>query len=369
LKIAIDGRFALGPHTGVVNYLINLVENLARIDDKNEYIIYLNKEDENGILPDSRNFSKKVLRAPSLIWKNVLLPLDLWQEKVDIVHFPSYTIPVTPVRNCIVTIHDVIHKIAPKWFNRKELFLLNGPIRHAARNSRHIIAVSENTAQDIVNHYHIERDKIDMIYEAASDIYQQPISDDDMARVKEKYQIDSEFILYIGVLFARRNIDRLINAFGFLKNQDKLPYQLFIVGQDRGFFDIPELLKKNRLENSVRLLGHVDTKDMPVLYKMARVFIYPSLYEGFGLPILEAMAVGTPVITSRISSMGEIAGEAALLVDPYSESEITSALRELVSNEALRKEYIAKGKKRSNEFSWEKAARETLKVYEKAAFI
>lgn len=363
MRIAIDARFALGPSTGVTNYLNNLLANLIDIDSQNEYVLYIHRKDIDNKIPEHPRFRKKIINAPSLLWKNVFLPIDIRREKIDIFHSPAYTIPITPVGKIIVTIHDVMHMVNPQWFTRKELFFIKYPFKFAAKRATKIIAVSETTKHDIMKFYGIPESKITVTLEAANGIYKPIRNGEKLSLVRKKYGIDGKFILYVGVLFKRRNISGLLEAFATLKKNNQIRHKLVIVGLDKGHFDLSGLINALGLKREVIYTGHVPNEEMPLLYNAAEIFVYPSFYEGFGLPVLEAMACGTPVITSNSSSLAEIAQDAALLINPYNVEQLNQAMLDLLSNENLRQHLSRSGVVRAQSFNWQRMAEQTLSIY------
>ncbi|MDD4953548.1 MAG: glycosyltransferase family 1 protein [Candidatus Omnitrophica bacterium] len=368
MRIGIDARFIQGPNTGVTNYLVNLIKALERIDRDNDYTLFLSDPDYAGRLRQGSRFKVIVKEASALFWKNVWLPKQARKLKIDVMHFPAYTCPFVKVKNSVVTVHDLVHKVNPRWFSLRELILIGLPITIAIRKAAKIIAVSESTKRDIMKFYGVKEDKIAVTLEAADSTFR-PINDQAaLEDIRSKYKLGINFILYVGVLFKRRNIQRLIEAFLLMQKDKELPgYQLVIAGPGKDYFDLQGLLDRYKLRDRVSYLGYVDQQDLPLLYNAASFFVYPSLYEGFGLPVLEAMSCGKAVITSNVSSLPEITGEAGILIDPYSTEELYQAMRRLGQDNGLRERLGDLALERSRNFSWEKMARQTLEVYQQAA--
>lgn len=367
MHIGIDGRFVQGQNTGVTNYLINLLRAASRLDNKNTYSIFLSDPNYKDRIPNVSNFNIRVNEVNMFIWKNVWLPNEIRKLKIGVVHFPAYTGSFTNIGNNVVTIHDVIHKVNPDWFSPKELFLLDFPIRTAIKKSTKIIAVSQSTKKDIVKYYNIPEEKISVTLEAADSTFR-PINDLSLLKsIRDKYALEGDFILCVGVLFKRRNIPRLLEAFSLLKKNKNVMHKLVIAGPGRKYFDLNEVIDKFGLRNEVIYLGYVEQKDMPLLYNLCSFFIYPSLYEGFGLPVLEAMACGKAVITSNVSSLPEIVDNVGLLVNPYNAEELYQAMARLIEDASLREDFGKRGLERSKVFSWDKLAKETIDIYEKTA--
>lgn len=363
MHIGIDARFVQGPNTGVTNYLINLLKGLSRVDQNNSYSVFLSNPSYNGRTPEAKNFRTEVNTANAFIWKNVWLPQQVRRLKIDIMHFPAYTGSFAYIKNNVVTIHDLIHKVNPRWFSRKELLLMELPIRLAIKRAAKIIAVSENTKKDIMKYYKVEDKRIAVTLEAADTSFR-PISDlSTLDYIKKKYALDADFILYVGVLFKRRNIPRLLEAFALLRQDKNIKHKLVIAGPGRDYFNLTEHINKHNLKDKVIYLDYVQQEDMSLLYNAATFFVYPSLYEGFGLPVLEAMSCGKAVITSCVSSLPEVAGNAALLIDPNNTEELCDAMYRLIKDSALRQNLGRIALERSKIFSWDRMAEGTIKIY------
>jgi len=226
-----------------------------------------------------------------------------------------------------------------------------------------IITVSNSTKNDLMNHFNIPKEKIRVIFEAADEKFKS-LNNKETKEVKYKYHLNFPFILYVGGLAVHKNIPALIKAFYKVKKKG-IQHKLVITGTKRWKYkEIFETIDKLDLQNDVVFTGYVSDEDLPALYNAADLFVYPSIYEGFGLPPLEAMACGTPVITSNTSSLPEVVGDAGIMVDPYDVNGLADAMHEVLANEGLRANMIKNGLERAKMFSWEKCARETLKVYE-----
>lgn len=363
MHIGIDARFVQGPNTGVTNYLVNLLRGLSRVDKDNAYTIFMSDSNYNSRIPEGNNFHIRVNTLPHLIWKNIWLPKEIKRLKVDVMHFPAYTGTFVNVGNNVVTIHDLIHKVNPDWFSHKEILLMDLPVKLAIKKATRIIAVSESTKKDIVKLYKVKPDKITVTLEAADSSFRM-INDTSLLRnIREKYSIDTDFILYVGVLFKRRNIARLFEAFSLLQRNKRIMLKLVIVGPGRGYFDLDQYIDRYNLKDTVIYLGYVPQKDLPFLYNASLFFVYPSLYEGFGLPVLEAMSCGKAVIGSNVSSLPEVIGDAGILIDPYNIKELSEAMYRLIHDSDSREDFGKKALLRSKLFSWDKMAKETVNIY------
>lgn len=366
MHIGFDARYVQGPNTGVTQYILNLLNGISRIDKNNTYSIFLSNLNYCNKIPAVDNFDIKVNSSNSLIWKNVWLPKEIRRLNIDVVHFPAYTGSFVNTGKNVVTVHDVMHKVNPGWFSKKELILMDFPMQVAVRKATKIIAVSESTKRDIIKFYRIPEEKI-AVTMAAVESYFKPINDLALLQgIKNKYKIGCDFILHVGVLFKRRNIVRLLEVFSLLKKDGNVEQKLVFVGPGKSYFKINEHIQKYKLDNDVIYLGYVEQEDMVLLYNAASFFVYPSLYEGFGLPVLEAMSCGKAVITSNISALPEVVGDAGLLIDPYNTQQLYDAMYRLVKDSSLRGDLGRKAYERSKFFSWEKKVRQTMAVYEDA---
>lgn len=369
MKIAIDAFEAnFGERVGIGNYVYNLVKNLARIDPRNNYTLYLKSPISKEFYFEQDNFRFRPLQSLTYrtFWTQLRLPVELFSHRPEILHVPAGQ-KIPPYRPCktIVTIHDIAFLTFKNYFHPSIRWRSIKFTRYAVRHADKIIAISESTKKDILNFYGVKPDRVVVIYHGVEDIYR-PINDvDQINKSRGKYNLGSNYMLFVGVLQPRKNIPRLIRAFNsFIKNKKK-DCQLVIAGKKGWLYDdIFHTTKILKIEDRVIFPGYVPIEDMPALMSGARLLVLPSLYEGFGIPLLEAMACGTPVIASNVSSIPEVVGDAGLLFDPYNEEEIAQAMFDVLSNESLRSEMIKKGLERAKLFSWEKAARQTLSVYE-----
>jgi glycosyltransferase involved in cell wall biosynthesis len=290
------------------------------------------------------------------------LPLKLRKYKFDIVHDLSQIGPFLfnlPFKR-ISTIHDLSAILFPETFDVFSVLLQKYVLPMTLKNVDVVITISENTKKDIVKYLKYPKEKIKRIYLGVDERFK-PLEKTD--NVLNKYNIISPYILYVGTLQPRKNITLFIKAFYKLK-RNGIEHKLVVAGgKGWKYKEIYKTINKLKLQKEVIFTGYVEDDDLPYLYNAADLFIYPSLYEGFGLPLLEAMACGCPVITSNTSSLPEVVGDAGIMIDPYNVDALVGAMREVLSNDNLRENMIKRGLERAKMFSWEKTARETLKVY------
>ncbi len=364
MLIGYEASALQGCKSGVGHYTANLLAGIMQLAPENEYVLFSNRDIRatHRQLGTERIHSRNFFPVRAL-WMQTALPMALRQACPDICHFTNYLAPVVCDRRSVVTIYDMTVFITPRFHTLKKRLLDRTLIPRVARNADAIITVSNSARDDIVRYLGVPKEKVRVIMGAAAPHFS-PVND--IARrevVRARYGLDDPFILYVGTIEPRKNIGRLIQAFAALKKA-KLPHKLVIVGQN-GWHVEPILgeIERLGLSRDVILTGYVPAEDLPVIYSLAESMAFPSIYEGFGLPVIEAMACGTPVVTSRCSSLVEVAGAAALLVDPLSVEEIASALYRIHLEPGLRQELRARGLARSALFTWDVAARSTLDLY------
>jgi len=364
MLIGIDAsRAASEEKTGTENYSWNLINALERVDKENRYVLYFNKIPRVFEISQP-NFSTKVIPAPKF-WTQGRLAWECLIHPPDILFVPAHTIPVIrrPLLKTVVTVHDLGAEFLAEYHQFPQKIYLNWSTKYAAASATHLIAVSEFTKKDLIRTLKVRSKQISVVYEGIDKKIFYHRGDWEVKQAKAKYGLAKNYLLYIGTIQPRKNLVRLIESFAKagLKNVD------LVLAGSRGWLheDIYQAPEKFSVSKYVRFVGFVETEDLPALYSGAIGLVFPSLYEGFGLPILEAFACRCPVLTSKIGAMAEVAGEAAILVDPYNVDEMAAGLKKLASDENLRNALIQKGEQRIKDFSWEKTARETIKVFEK----
>lgn len=383
MNIGFDGsRAFVKDRTGTENYSYQLLMHLSKIDKRNNYFVYLRPGSgvrSKDFPPNFRlieiNFSK--------LWTQAGLSLQTFQDKLDLLFVPAHTTPLImkPGLKTIMVVHDLGAEYLPQMHQLKQRLYLKAITKYQLKTATELIAVSESTKKDLVEKVGIQPEKIKVIYEGLNSEQFKQAKSDVVTDILNKYDIEKKrYFLFVGTIQPRKNLARLLSAFADLRSMRKderkktktpkssilnpTSLKLVLVGS-KGWLseEIYELPKKLGIEDKVKFLGHVPDNDLPALYQGALAFVYPSLFEGFGLPILEAMACGTPVLTGNTSSMPEVAGDAALLVDPENTEEITKSMQILAQNEKKRAELAKKGFAQVKKFSWEKAAEETLRVF------
>ncbi|MFA5993198.1 MAG: glycosyltransferase family 1 protein [Candidatus Pacearchaeota archaeon] len=353
MKVGIDAR-ALRVEGGSKVYAVNLLSN---IKDKGDFILFgVDKFDGFNCIP-SKIKNNSILR---LYYENVTLPKLIKKNNINIFHGLKGVAPIFGKFKKIVTIHDIIPLIYPEQFKSKDLFYWRVIFPQYIRKVDRIITSSENTKKDLMKLLKVSEEKINVILLAQDEIYKPIKNKGVLDKIKEKYSLSNNFIFYSGSINPRKNLKRVIEAFQQI--QSKIDYDLIITGGTiwKSKHET-EMISNN---SRIKVLGLVPKEDLVSLYNLAKVYVYPSLYEGFGLPILEAQACGCPVITSNISSMPEVSGNGAILVDPYDVDEIARSMERIIRDKKLRNSLIKEGYKNVKRFSWDKCAKETMKVYE-----
>lgn len=369
MHIGIDAHSVGAQLGGNETYAVNLIEALAEVDPSNQYTLYVTKKSAVDRFSDRwPNFKiRRTLPHTPLVRIPLTLSAELRRNPVDVLHV-QYTAPPFAPCAIVATIHDLAFEHLPETFNRRSWMQLRLTVRKTARRAAHIITVSEYSRQDVIKTYGIEPERISVTHEAAPPGFTPVTDETELRRIRRTYGIERDYILALGSIQPRKNLVRLINAYSSLwKERENAIPQLVIAGK-RGWLE-GETMRAAQLSAAapdIRFIGYVAEADLPALFSGAMCFAYPSYFEGFGLPVLEAMQCGTPVIAGNQTSLPEVAGDAAVLVDPFEETGIADALRSLIENPDRRADLRIKGIERAKNFSWQQTARLTLQAYERA---
>lgn len=371
MRIAIDAHTVGTKLGGNESYAVNLIEALAKIDSVNKYTIYVTTNEAREHFSGRwSNFKiRSTLPHTPLIRIPLTLSAELRKNPVDVLHVQFTAPPFCPCP-VVVSIHDLSFEHLPQTFNRRSRTQLRLTVRHSARRAARILSLSEHTRHDIIQTYGISPQRVSAIPIAAPDHFG-PITDTrELQRVRHTYGIDGDYILSVGSIQPRKNLARLVRAYAVLRGDslaDKLP-QLVLVGKCAWLYDETlRALDETNVKDAVVLTGYVPQSDLPALYSGALCFVYPSYFEGFGLPPLEAMKCGAAVIVGNRTSLPEVVGDAALTVDPFDVDAIANSIRKLINDSALRQELSVKGQERANGFNWQETARKTLAVYKEVS--
>jgi len=361
MRIALDCRTVTAPKTGDRTYALNLLRALVRVDGQNEYFPYTWEPTTLTEVGSPRFHPVLLPASPRWAWTPLVFPRDLARRRMDVAHVQYFIPPAAPCP-VITTIHDVAFRRFPGLFPLKHRLLLNLLIPASARNAAAVITCSEATRRDLMEFYDLPPERIVVTPYAADPIYRPMDVDEARLAVKERFRIRGPYLLSVGVLQPRKNLARLVRAYNGIARE--VPHRLVLVGKE-GWAgeELRRAIAESPTGKAPLFTGYVPDADLPALYAGADLFVYPSLYEGFGLPPLEAMACGTPVITSNSSSLPEVVGEAGVTVDPQDVDALAGAISDLLQNEARRLELSALGVARAAQFTWDRTARQTIEVY------
>jgi glycosyltransferase involved in cell wall biosynthesis len=364
-RIGIDVHSIGSGKGGNETYYRELITSLGQSETEHEFILYHNSLSGCQQLPSGERFKPVLLHSHHPLLRTALtLPWRASRDRLDIFH-AMYVLPPFVRCKTVTTIADIAFEHYPELFPAHEVAWFKSLVRGSAQRSDHVITVSEYSKQDLVRTYGIAESKITVTHEGASDRFCPRDRDSAKEWLARRYQISGDFILYLGRLQGRKNLLRLVKAYAKIRDEG-LPYNLVLAGkQDSKFAPVLECIRALGIEQCVLLPGYIPDEDVPAFYNAAEVFAYPSLFEGFGLPVLEAMACGTPVITSRGSSLQEVAGNAAILIDPLDELSIAAALKTVLLDQKMREGLRVAGIARSRQFSFRQTARQTVLVYER----
>ena len=367
LRIGIDASRATAERrTGTENYSLHLIRNLIKVASEDrralEFVLYFNRPPSSELFPTSPSLRQEVMTFPRL-WTHLRLSLEMLAHPPDVLFVPAHVLPLVHPRRSVVTIHDLGYLYYPKAHRSLDWLYLYLSTRYNARSAAHIIADSEATKRDTIERLHIDATKISVVYPAASPEFQPMADANRLAAVRSRYGIEGDYILFVGTLHPRKNIARLVEAYVKLKEEHKIQARLVLTGK-LGWLTKETLRPLERVKEGITLTGFVAEVDLPALLSGATAFVLPSLFEGFGLPVLEAMSCGTPVVAANSSSLPEVIGDAGVLVDPLSVDSIAEGIRKVVENKDLRAELREKGLAQALRFTWEEAARKTVDILE-----
>jgi glycosyltransferase involved in cell wall biosynthesis len=373
MKIGIDVRVLERKMTGVGRYLLNILKNLPECDNQNDYFLF-----SYGKLPQYEKERIKSIptlkftpqgifqKAISPFWLNFVLPKYLEKYKIDLFFSPNHFLPLKKIKpKSIVVIHDVFHKIDKNFhplYYRKYADLL---LKRAVKYTELIVTISESSKRDIIRFYNVPEEKIKVIYEAAEEIFQpRNLSEFEKIKLREKYNLPEKFILYIGVLEKRKNIDGIIKIADLIKDKTETPIFLF----GRIGYEGNQYIKEIKKRRNIQYKGFVENQDLPYIYNLATIFLFPSFYEGFGLPVLEAMQSGVPVLTSNTSSLPEIVGEAGLMHEPRDFENFAKDIIKLLEDRNFYDKMKNKGLEQAKKFSWKKTTIEVVDLFNRIIY-
>ncbi len=353
---------------------LELIKQLQILDKVNEYFIFVNNVEDIDVLPKTSNFNiVQVKPSPYPVWEQYHLPKAVKEHQVDILHCTSNTAPISLNVPLILTLHDIIY--LEKWnFTQGTSYQIVGNLYRrwnvpiVVKNAKHILTVSNFERDRITSHFKFNQNQVSTAYNGVGKHFA-PITDQaELLRIKELYHLPDDYIFFLGNTDPKKNVIGVLKALSILKRKGQLKSKLLMLDINRNYLsNLMKQINDESLMDDIVFSGYVPNKDLPAIYNQASLFLYPSLRESFGIPLLEAMACGAPLITSNTSSMPEIADDAALFVDPFNANEIADAIMKLQSNDDLKKELAANGFKRVENFTWENNAKQTLEWYKNIA--
>lgn len=368
MYIGIDAsRATASQPTGTEHYSWRLINALLRLSGGHRYRLYMRERPAAGHFFDTPAAEHVVMAFPRL-WTHFRLSAEMMFHPPDVLFVPAHVLPIIHPRS-VVTVMDLGHLHYPEAYRRRDRLYLDWSTRWNVRQADHLIAISQATRNDLIRHCVADSAKITVVYPGIDDAAFVSQGMGHIQEVKAKYGLPDSYLLYIGILHPRKNLVRLIRAFGQMLGAWPMeagePPSLVLAGKKGWLYDqIFDEVSALGLEGRVIFTDYVPQSHLLPLLSGAKAFVFPSLFEGFGFPILEAMACGVPVVTSRASCLPEVAGDAALLVDPYNETELAHAMMKALTESALRANLIERGLRRAREFTWERCAAETLAVLE-----
>ena len=376
MKVALELQPCLKEKSGIGIYTYELAKRLQENEEMSLLGNVFHVGNQTSVKQELQElkFNKQICPLmPYGLYKRIweYMPIDyhtLFRQKPDITHFFNVIIPPRIEGKVINTIHDLTFYLYPETIGEKHLKFLQENIRRSAQRPDKIITISQSSKDGLIEKLEVDPAKIEIVYPGVdSSFFQNQLNHIDLQALRSKYQLPDQYILYMGTLEPRKNIERIVDAFACFKQNNtsiSADYKLILVGKKGWLYEpIFEKVRGYGIEKEVIFTGYVEEQDKPYLYQMASLFMFPSLYEGFGMPVLEAMAAGVPVITSNTSSLPEVAGDAAILIDPYDIEGMAMAIEAVLCNEAMRQELIHRGYNQVKKFNWDDSAQKLYRIY------
>lgn len=373
MRIGIEAQRIFRKKKGGMDVVaVEIIKSLQKLDKDNEYIIYASPNaDSSYSISETSNFKIKFVKGFTYFdWEQISLPLQAKKDKLDLLHCTSNTAPLWGPVPTLVTIHDIIYlekreyPVNVNWYQRLGNYYRSIVVPGVVARSEQIITVSEFEKKNLLSHFELDDSKVKVVSNGVNEVFRKVYDKEVLNKVKEKYRLPEKFIFYMGNTEPRKNLRNMLKAYSILTQKQSAAPSLVITNITREYLaNVLEDIGEEKIAGKIILTGYADFKDLPALYTLADFYVYPSFREGFGLPILEAMACGTAVITSNTSSMPEIAGEAALLVDPLNPESIAGAMQEYMLDDELKLEKIRKGQLRYRHYTWDASAKKLLDIY------
>lgn len=363
MRIGINGRFLAAKRTGVQRAAYNLIRSLVQIDHNNSYFLFTSEDqisNPDWNYPHVTVVPSKIKEGENIrnhIWEQITLPRLASKYQVDLLHSPANLAPLFYKGRSVIHIHDLCFVVNPEWFSFSFRTLYNFVIPRLARRAAKVITNSNNSRNDLLQYCNLSADRVSQIYWAVDELFLEP------SPVSIEPILDEPYILYVGSLEPRKNIGALLEAYEILRTKHRhlTPKLVLIGGESPLFAEVRLKIKKHK--EDILFKGFVKDDQLRQFYHGASLFVYPSLYEGFGLPPLEAMASGAPVVTTMTSSIPEVVGNAALMVSPHNAGQIADAMAQVLEQPKLAAELVRAGKERVQKFNWYRVARNTLAIY------
>lgn len=366
-RIGIDAR-KLSDY-GIGTYIQHLIRGLAARDQENEYFIFVGEQGHTSLFDLPDNFRTIVERSPGYSVRELFaLSWRLLRHRIDLYHATHYVLPILVPGKSVVTIHDIIHLLYPEFLpNRFAFFYAQRMIGRALARSNRVLADSETTRQDLISYFETDSTKIEVVYPGIDRRFFDRLDDEAITEVRKRFRLERPYAFFVGNPKPHKNLPNIITAFASALEGRDLDFDLVCAGgNEEEHARNHNVAGRLGIGDRFRTLGRVDDRDLPPLYQGAQLFIYPTLYEGFGLPVVEAMASGVPVITSNTSALKEVAEGAARLVDPLDVTALTQEIARCLTDESLRQRLQAAGIERARHYSWDRTADRVLEVYESA---
>jgi glycosyltransferase involved in cell wall biosynthesis len=364
LTIAIDASRTTTAHrTGTENYALQLIRAILALDTPHRFNLYFRDRPPADLFPEYPHVTRRIIPWPR-IWTHIRFAAALWRDRPDVTFVPSHVLPLLFPGPAVVTIHDLGYVYFPNAHPETHRRYLEWSTRHSARRTTRIIADSLATSRDLAAHYNVSENRITLVYPGVDESLA-PVDDPAvLAGMRARYRLPERYLLFMGTLQPRKNIARIVQGYARWRAAQSEPDVALVLAGQQGWLYDPRWTEG---VDGVILPGYVDDDDVAALYSGALALVFPTLHEGFGFPVLESMRCGTPVITSNTSSLPEVAGDAALLVNARDVDAIAGAIERLVADEALRKDLIVRGHRQVQRFTWRRTAEQTLHVLEAAA--
>ncbi len=363
MRIGLAARWLQLPSGGAREYTFNLIQSLLQIDDRNEYFVFHGDSACLGSFPSA---TEVLLPGRNKLWWDYgQLPAGVKRRRIDLLWTPSYIIPLRIGCKAVASVLDLAYYTLPRSYQLTDVLYMRLAMPRSFRRADALLAISTHTQADLLRLFPFTRSKVTVTPLAPHGRYRKGLEASVLQAARSKYFLPEHFVFYAGSISPRKGLPYLLEAFARLKRLHNLPHRLVFTGGWRwGNTDLDALIDRLNIRSEMLILGDISVADMPALYTLADLFVYPSLYEGFGLPVLEAMACGCPVVCSNLTSLPEVAGEAAIQVDPRDVPAMAEAMYRVLSNATLCHDLIGRGFIRAATFTWEATARKTLEVFE-----